>query len=390
MLGRCLILAALSLWVTASALICVRAPETPPPGVTKPERIVASNKRLAENLTGLPFRSVSMQLQRTDWLDKYEDSIDRIAALGADTVKFVVDPRMEHGESNRIYLDMRMTPTPEALQRLIKHAKSRNLRVILMPIVLLDAPRKATEWRGTIKPESWDKWFESYTEMMVHFSWIAEVSGVDLLVVGSELVSTETRNNDWQKVIAKVRSIYKGKLTYSSNWDHYTVVPFWDQLDLIGMNSYWSLDEGKKSDATIEDIKIAWANIQADLLPFAAGHRKPIIFLEAGWCSIANAAHEPWDYTRSDQPEDPDLQRRLYEGFFQTWYGHPQLGGFSIWEWTPNPDPKDRASVEKAARGYTPEHKPAEAVLRSFLARPPWPVNPNRNTPKSNTTGSAR
>lgn len=376
MLGRCLILAAIALWATASTLVCVNAPQAVPLASTSISSAAPSSPRPAA-LTGLPFRSITMQLQRTDWLDKYEHSIDEIAALGADTVKFVVDPRMEHGESNRIYLDMRMTPTPEALKRLIAHAKSKNLRVILMPIVLLDAPRKHTEWRGTIKPQSWDDWFESYTEMMIHFSWIAEVSGVDLLVVGSELVSTETHDAAWRKVIAKVRSIYKGKLTYSSNWDHYTVVPFWDELDLIGMNSYWSLDQGNKSDATVSDIKAAWTAIQADLLPFAAKLRKPIIFLEAGWCSIANAAHEPWDYTRDDQPVDDDLQRRLFIGFFETWYGNPQLGGFSIWEWTPDPDPTNPDSVRKHARGYTPEGKPAEQILREFLSRPPWTVTPN-------------
>ncbi|MFN4243897.1 MAG: glycoside hydrolase family 113 [Tepidisphaerales bacterium] len=318
----------------------------------------------------LPFRSVTVQLQRVDWVDRYEQAIDEIADLGADTVKFVVDPRMEHGESNRIYLDLRMVPSTENLKRLIAHAKARGLRVILMPIVLLDAPRKATEWRGTIKPESWDRWFESYTDMMVHFAWIAQASGVDLLVVGSELVSTERQATHWSAVIRRVRSIYSGLLTYSANWDHYHAVPFWDQLDLIGMNSYWALDEGNGRHATVEDIRTAWRNIQADLLPFAAAKGKPIIFLEAGWCSLANAAHEPWDYTRLSEPIDLDLQRRLYQGFFESWYGHPQLGGFSIWEWPPE------AGGERD-RGYTPRGKPAERVLRSYLAKPPWRVDPS-------------
>ena len=58
-----------------------------------------------------------MQIQRVDWIDKYKKSIDEIAAIGADTVKFVVDARQENGKSSRIYLDMRMTPTPEQLAR---------------------------------------------------------------------------------------------------------------------------------------------------------------------------------------------------------------------------------------------------------------------------------
>src|SRR5437016_11594036 len=90
--------------------------------------------------SGLPYRGITIQLQRVDWMDKYEQSIDEIAAVGADTVQFVVDPRMENGHTNRIWLDMRLTPNADQLGRLIKHAKDKKLRLILMPIVLLDNP----------------------------------------------------------------------------------------------------------------------------------------------------------------------------------------------------------------------------------------------------------
>src|SRR5436190_7497656 len=105
-------------------------------------------------LVGLPYRGVAMQLQRTDWNEEYKKSIDEIAAVGADTVLFVVDTRQENGTSSRIYLDMRMTPSRDMLMGLIKHAKDRKLRVVLMPIVLLDLPRE-DEWRGQIKPLNW-------------------------------------------------------------------------------------------------------------------------------------------------------------------------------------------------------------------------------------------
>src|SRR6185436_7383823 len=51
---------------------------------------------------GLPICSVTMQIQRTDWIDKYLKSIDEVAALGADGVKFVVDTRQETVRSTRI------------------------------------------------------------------------------------------------------------------------------------------------------------------------------------------------------------------------------------------------------------------------------------------------
>ena len=314
---------------------------------------------------GLPFRGVSMQIQRVDWIDKYEQSMDEIAAVGADTVLLVVEGRQENGRSSHIYLDMRMTPTPEKLGALIDHAKHDHLRVVLMPIVLLDNPA-GDEWRGTLKPDSWDDWFDSYRDMLTTFAWIAQGHGVDLMSVGSELVSTERPEHldQWTKTIAKVRSVYHGALTYSANWDHYNAVLFWDQLDLIGMNSYYKLGDGP--DASVTEIEGRWRKIQKDLHAFQAKVGKPLLFLEAGWCSLANAASEPWDYTQTQLPVDDDLQKRLYEAFFNVWYGDPKLGGFFMWEWPPGPADD---------RGYSPKGKPAEAVLKMWLAKKPWTVD---------------
>ena len=38
-----------------------------------------------------------------------------------------------------------------------------------------------------------------------------------------------------------------------------------------------------------------------------------------------------------------------------------------VWEWTPGDGGKDD-------KGYTPENKPAEKVLREWIAKPRWDV----------------
>ncbi len=360
MMGRWIVISAVFVYLLVIA--CVLWPaDTTALGTSGATRAIHSNGVAP---VGLPYRGVGMQIQRVDWIDKYEKSMDEIAAVGADTILLVVDSRQENGTSSHIYLDMRMTPTPEKLGELIDHAKKLKLRVILMPIVLLDSPR-GTEWRGTLKPESWDEWFDSYRDMIGQFSWIAQGHGVDVLVVGSELVSSESKVDQWTRTIQKVRETFKGNLTYSANWDHYTSIPFWDQLDLIGMNSYYKL--GSDRDVTVPEIETRWHEIQKELLKFQAKVGKPLLFLEAGWCSLANAASEPWDYTKTEEPVDVDLQKKLYEGYFNVWYGNPALGGFMIWEWPPGDGgPEDR--------GYTPENKPAEAVLREWMGKKPWVV----------------
>ena len=335
-----------------------------------PEGVAPTNPNL---LNVLPYRGAGMQIQRVDWIDKYKKSMDEMAAIGLDTVSLVIDTRMENGHTSHVWLDMRMTPTPEKLAELIQHAKKKGMRVILMPIVLLDKPID-NEWRGTIKPESWDDWFDSYRAMLTHFAWIAEQNKVDVLSVGSELVSAEKERSQWKKTIDAVREVFHGQLTYSANWDHYTSVPFWNQLDLIGMNSYYSLDEDPpgshthvKDKASVDLIVANWKYIQKDLLAFQRKVGKPLLFLEVGWCSLDNAADEPWDYTKEELNVNLELQKRLYEGYFKAWYKNPGLGGFIVWEWTPGDGgPEDK--------GYTPENKPAQEVLKEWLAKP-WKID---------------
>lgn len=350
-------------WIVAFALVmgCALWPAEAP---GQKETSAPTSYLTHDDRTGLPYRGVAIQIQRVDWIDRYKGSMDEIAALGADTVSLVVDTRMENGESDTVWLDMRMTPTPAQLGDLIDHARSKGLRVVLMPIVLLDKP-KNTEWRGTIKPKDWDTWWDSYRNMILHFAWIAQSHKVDVMSVGSELVSTEDKREQWSRTIKEVRQVFTGRLTYSANWDHYTSIPFWNQLDLIGLNSYWKL--GSNNKVTVAEIKENWAEIQDDLIRFKKKTAKPILFTEVGWCSLANAAHEPWDYTKTGEDLDLDLQKRLYEGFFESWYGNPNLGGFMIWEWPP-----DQGGAKN--KGYIPKGKPAEAVLREWFARPRWQV----------------
>jgi hypothetical protein len=261
---------------------------------------------------------------------------------------------------------MRKTMTVPQLSDIIGHAKSKGLRVILMPIVLLDNPAKETEWRGTLEPTDWGRWFDNYRDMIEHYARIAQSTGVDVLVVGSELVSSESDEHvdDWIETIKDVRNIYKGQLTYSSNWDRYWKVPFWKYLDFIGMNSYWTL--GQDHNASVEQINSEWKKIQTKMFKFENEVHKPVILLEAGWCSLSNAAKDPWDYTQDQLPADNDLQKKLFEAFFQSWWGKPELAGFVLWEMHPGGD--------STGKGYTPQGKPAEEVMKQWFARPRWDI----------------
>jgi hypothetical protein len=186
-----------------------------------------------------------------------------------------------------------------------------------------------------------------------------------MYAVGSELNTTYPSKGQWTRTIHQIRTEYHGLLTYSANWDRYDSYPCWDQLDVMGMNCYYTLGETNK--VTVDEIKSRWVKIRNDIIKYARSIKKPVVMMEVGWCSQANQAKAPWDYTQESEPIDLDLQKRLYQAYFETWYGLPDFGGFMLWAWSPiSSGPQDR--------GYTPEGKPAEAVAREWFAKGPWPM----------------
>ena len=188
--------------------------ETPPP--TPPLRPSAVGE----------FRGLSLQLHSGHPGHPYVQYVDEIAATGANTISLVVAAYQENCSSTSIFVDARKTPSDDRLRELIDRAHRHGLRVVLMPIVLLENPR-GDEWRGKISPPKWDDWWEDYENYIRRYAVLAAEGRVEVLMIGSELVSTEDQADRWRRLIQLVRGIYKGRLGYSANWDHYRPITWW-------------------------------------------------------------------------------------------------------------------------------------------------------------------
>ena len=97
----------------------------------------------------------------------------------------------------------------------------------------------AGEWRGKLAPTDRDRWYESYRSFILHYASLAEACGAQEFSVGSELGSMQVDAERWRSLIATVRANYRGRLLYSANWDDYESVPFWRDLDAIGVTGYY-------------------------------------------------------------------------------------------------------------------------------------------------------
>ncbi|MFA6134153.1 MAG: hypothetical protein WC869_09090 [Phycisphaerae bacterium] len=309
------------------------------------------------------FRGACLQLHSGAADHPYEQYIDEIARAGANTLCMTVAAYQENCSSTSIFVDLRKTPSDEKIKSLIAYAHAQGLAVVLMPIVLLENPREG-EWRGKINPSSWPDWWEDYENYIMHYAWLSDAAGAEVFMVGSELVSTESDTEKWQELIARVRKAFHGRLSYSSNWDHYSQVTFWDDLDIVGMTTYHDLSVG--DNPTVEAIMGKWEPIKKTILDWQATVNRPIMFTEVGWPNQITCAQYPWDYYRSTDKPDPVGQARCFEAFFRVWEGEPSVAGYLIWEWRSYPgqvtDPQKDTS-------YVPCDKPAmDVISRHFHA----------------------
>lgn len=331
-----------------------------------------------------PYHGVAWQIHRSEnCVEEARRILGEIADLGADTVLISNAGYQEHASSESFQIDPEVTPSPEQWAEVFQIAHDNGLRIILMPIILLSEPR-GTEWRGVINPPNWNDWAEQYRDFLLHFARIAAKGDVEVFMIGSELISAEKNLHieQWRQLIREVRKVFPGKLSYSSNWDHYKVVEFWDELDLIGMTSYYKLSS--QPNPSLETIIDAWKPIRRGLLRWQAEIGKPLLFTEVGWCSQEGASIEPWNYYHNQTPSAAGHQEqaRCYRAFMETWKndmahnGDGVVGGAIWWEWMNVPGGSDDVN-------YIPKGKPAEVELRNWFAQ----IRQNRSSlaRKSNT-----
>jgi hypothetical protein len=308
------------------------------------------------------FRGIALQLRSGDPEVPFEKYLQEIATTGANTVCLSPGGYQENAASSSLFIEQRKVPPPQRVEGLIRLAHKLGLRVVVMPMVLLENAGTG-EWRGVIRPRQPDKWWEDYENFILYYAKIAEKAKAEVFIIGSELVSQSEEVDRWRRLIRKVRKVYSGRISYSANWDHYNKIRWWGDVDIIGMTTYYDL-VGEKS-PTLEVLLNAWKPIKKDILSWQRRFNRPIIFTEVGWPNQEGCAKAPWNYYGSTKP-DPTAQANCFEAFFRTWQGEKAVAGVLVWEWRNYPGqtggPTDTS--------YFPGGKPAMQVIRRFLSAP--------------------
>ncbi|MCC7193318.1 MAG: hypothetical protein IT444_11100 [Phycisphaeraceae bacterium] len=313
---RLAILAALGIYVLAlvGVALAPRAAQGESTPTTQPS---AATSPPAQLMLGF-----ALNLHHTDNIDAYLQAVDEISALGFNTVELLTPMFQANGasESMRIVVGPGKSPARKDIVKVLKYARAKGLTTVLMPMVLFENPR-GNEWRGKIQPEHWDRWWAAYQKNIDYFLDIANESDVSVFSVGSELLSTEKQLDRWETLIAQARHRFKGRLSYSTNWDHYQKPTFWKHLDMIGISCYWDMTRGaKENPPSDQSLALRWEGVRKEVLAFAEAQGKPVFFTEIGYPSLPWGLKDPWNYVASDsEKSDAAVQARGYQAFLAAW-----------------------------------------------------------------------
>ncbi len=260
-------------------------------------------------------------------------SMERMAEMNVNWVAIALSAVQSTPQSTEIPFREEPTVTDDEVRWAIRKAKSMGLKVCLKPVVNVGNGT----WRAHINffdeevpgEPSWAEWFCSYGEFIRHYAEIAEEEHCEMLCVGCEMVQADKRDAEWRALIADVRSVYGGLVTYNCDKYQEERVRWWDAVDIISSSGYYPIDQWEEQLDRIEGTVRRW--------------NKPFFFMEAGCPSREGSAARPNDWSLPGGPSEEE-QRRYYEAMFAACAKREWMQGYMLWDW-----PARLYSVEEAS-----------------------------------------
>ncbi|MEK7329368.1 MAG: hypothetical protein AAB113_01060, partial [Candidatus Eisenbacteria bacterium] len=283
-------------------------------------------------------------------------SLARLAATGANTVAILVTAYQSDASASEIRTDDPRTPTPTAVAQTVRAAAALGLDVLLKPHVDVDDG----SWRGRIDPADPERWFASYAAFVREWAALAESSGVDAFVVGTELASTIRHETRWRETVRAARECFRGALIYAASWDEAAKVPFWDALDLVGVDFYFPV--AGRRDAGRLELLAGWQPWLERLHLLHRQTGRDILLTEIGYRSVDGAGMAPYAFG-SGAALDLGEQADLYWAALQATGDQHWIRGLYWWNW-----PADGSGGPRNT-DFTPADKPAAGELTAAWGR---------------------
>lgn len=247
----------------------------------------------------------------------------------------------------------------------IQNLREMGFKVMLKPHIWIGGHNLDPDnWRSKIDFDDARmrrKWFDSYTEFILSEAKLAQRTGVEILVVGTELVGVSIYTDEWREIINKVREVFTGKLTYAAEGMNAQKIEFWDALDYIGIDAYFPLTN--KNEPTLDELSWGWKTYEPHIRALSEKYDKQVIFTEIGFKSVEGTAIEPWEWKKEGRTSQQE-QALAFEATRLAFKDKPYLAGVFVWKYFTDMNSYERGNVEK---GFTPYKKEAEKVISGWF-----------------------
>jgi len=255
----------------------------------------------------------------------------------------------------------------EGVRAMLDYAKDQKLKVMIKPHIWV----KGEGWPGDFELESdkaWKEWEKNYKAYVMAYAQIAEEYNVEVFCLGTEVrKSVRFRSAFWFQLIKDVRQVYHGKITYASNWDNFESVPFWKELDFIGIDCYFPVSEEKQP--SVDQLLEGWKPFRKQIRVFAEKQGVPVIFTEYGYRSIERTSWKQWllpeHWEDGDEKVSLLAQVNAYDAIFRTFWNEPWFAGGFLWKWYAD----DKGQGGTGDRDYTPQNKPVEKLIYQWYKK---------------------
>ena len=319
-----------------------------------------------DSLTG-----ITLILNQEDSPDVFQDDLELASNMGFTWIQiqymtFTVD----HSAHSFPVFDRR-TPSFSRLAQSIRQCKDKGLQVSLHPVLLIQN-EKSQHWRGEYSPLYLDKWWASYSKWMISIATFCANEDVDMLFVGSELSSLQNLEKYWSSLIENVRSVYRGAVSYSANWDDWNSVSFHNDLDILGINGYFPLErigsesESFNASAHINSAHVSSAYLRSMLLPHLSAlklwsreNQTAIFFSEVGYPDHSLALQQPWNPGTPNSRYQPELQVEGYRAFLDVFGDADFSKGIFFYA--------IHQHEHRDLNGYTPQQGKSREALIEYL-----------------------
>ena len=176
-----------------------------------------------------------------------KDMHSHLKNIGYNYVQLNTFAYMRNQKDTNIYIGGDPSMAVPYLESEIQNLHEIGFKVMLKPHIWIGGhDLDPDNWRSKIDfedIEKREKWFDSYTKFILGEAELAQRTGVEMLVVGTELVGVSKYTDDWKKLIDDVRKVYRGKLTYAAEGINAKNIEFWYALDYIGIDAYFALTD---------------------------------------------------------------------------------------------------------------------------------------------------